>query len=86
MAREKKIFNEINITPLTDIFLVLLIIMMVLAPTFSSVDQNISVPEVNSGINVENKEVVVSVTRDGALFVNESPVTGEQLEEQLILK
>ncbi|MCR4880885.1 MAG: biopolymer transporter ExbD [bacterium] len=83
MAREKKIFNEINITPLTDIFLVLLIIMMVLAPTFSSVDQNISIPEVNSGINVENKEVVVSVTRDGALFVNESPVTGAQLEEQL---
>lgn len=83
MAREKKIFNEINITPLTDIFLVLLIIMMVLAPTFSSVDQNISIPEVNSGINVENKEVVVSVTKDGSLFVNESPVTGAQLEEQL---
>ena len=83
MAREKKIFNEINITPLTDIFLVLLIIMMVLAPTFSSVDQNIVIPEVNSGINVENKEVVVSVTRDGALFVNESPVTGTELETHL---
>ena len=79
----KKIFNEINITPLTDIFLVLLIIMMVLAPTFSSVDQNISVPEVNSGINVENKQVVVSVTRDGMLFVNETQVTGDKLEEQL---
>ena len=83
MAREKKIFNEINITPLTDIFLVLLIIMMVLAPTFSSIDQNISVPEVNSGINVENKEVVVSVTKDGTLFVNESPTTGEELETHL---
>ena len=80
---EKKIFNEINITPLTDIFLVLLIIMMVLAPTFSSVDQNIAVPEVNSGVNVEHKEVVVSVTKDGMLFVNETQVTGAQLEEQL---
>ncbi len=80
---DKKIFNEINITPLTDIFLVLLIIMMVLAPTFSSVDNNITVPEVNSGVNVEHKEVVVSVTKDGMLFVNETQVTGAQLEEQL---
>jgi len=80
---KKKIFNEINITPLTDIFLVLLIIMMMLAPTFSSVDNNISIPEVNSGINVENKQVVVSVTKDGLLFVNETQVSGSQLEEQL---
>ena len=78
-----KIFNEINITPLTDIFLVLLIIMMVLAPTFSSVDNNITIPEVNSGMNVENKQVVVSVTKDGKLFVNETQVAATQLEEQL---
>ena len=78
-----KIFNEINITPLTDIFLVLLIIMMVLAPTFSSVEQNISVPEINSGINVENKQVVISVTEEGALFVNETLVTGPELEKEL---
>ncbi len=78
-----KIFNEINITPLTDIFLVLLIIMMVLAPTFSSVEQNITVPEVNSGVNVENKQVVVSVTKDGKLFVNETQVDGAGLETQL---
>ena len=78
-----KIFNEINITPLTNIFLVLLIIMMVLAPTFSSVDQNISVPEINSGMNVENKQVIISVTKEGALFVNETLVEGSQLEEKL---
>ena len=78
-----KIFNEINITPLTDIFLLLLIIMMLLAPTFSSVDQNISVPEINSGINVENKQVIISVTKDGSLFVNETLVTGPELEEKL---
>ena len=43
---KKALFTEINITPLTDIFLVLLIIMMVVAPTFQSVDNSISVPEV----------------------------------------
>jgi len=80
---DKKLFNEINITPLTDIFLVLLIIMMVLAPTFSTQNQEISVPEVNSGVNVENKQVVVSVTKEGVLFVNETQVTGANLEKQL---
>ena len=42
MAGQRKTFNEINITPLTDIFLVLLIIMMVIAPSFQSVDQDIN--------------------------------------------
>ena len=44
-------FNEINITPLTDIFLVLLIIMMVIAPTFQSNDSSIKMPEINSGLS-----------------------------------
>jgi uncharacterized paraquat-inducible protein A len=47
-GKERKTFNDINITPLTDIFLVLLIIMMVIAPSFQSVDNNISMPNINS--------------------------------------
>ena len=42
---KKALFTEINITPLTDIFLVLLIIMMVVAPTFQTVDNTITIPE-----------------------------------------
>ncbi len=52
---KRSTFNEINITPLTDIFLVLLIIMMVIAPSFQSMDNNIKMPEVNSGVAVEEK-------------------------------
>ena len=37
--KKQKLFTEINITPLTDIFLVLLIIMMVVAPSFQSMEQ-----------------------------------------------
>ena len=48
--KKSKLFTEINITPLTDIFLVLLIIMMVIAPTFQSMDNSISIPEINSGV------------------------------------
>ena len=83
MSSNKQIFSEINITPLTDIFLVLLIIMMVLAPTFQSVDKNISVPEINSGVNVEHKEVIVSVTKDNQIFVNETQVAPDNLAVEL---
>ena len=43
MPSERKTFNEINITPLTDIFLVLLI-MMVIAPLLDQQGLNLAVP------------------------------------------
>ena len=67
---KKALFTEINITPLTDIFLVLLIIMMVVAPTFQSVDNSITIPEVNSGVAIEQGKVIVSVTKDGTIYVD----------------
>lgn len=67
---KKALFTEINITPLTDIFLVLLIIMMVVAPTFQSVDNTITIPEVNSGNAIEQGKVVISVTKDGTIYVD----------------
>ena len=80
---KKKIFNEINITPLTDIFLVLLIIMMVIAPSFNSVDSNIQMPEINSGLSIEEDTVTVSITKDGHFFVNERNVQEFDLENSL---
>ena len=80
---KEALFTEINITPLTDIFLVLLIIMMVIAPTFQSVDNNIKVPEINSGLSVEQKSATVSVTSDGLLFVNGKRVSDDQLLAEL---
>ena len=67
---KKALFTEINITPLTDIFLVLLIIMMVVAPTFQTVDNTITIPEVNSGTSIEQGKVTVSVTKDGTIYVD----------------
>ncbi len=80
---KQSLFTEINITPLTDIFLVLLIIMMVIAPTFQSVDNNIKVPEINSGLSVEQKNAVVSVTKDSQFFVNGEKVDPDDLTAKL---
>ena len=82
--KKDKIFSEINITPLTDIFLVLLIIMMVVAPTFNSMDNAVDVPEVNNGINIEETKVTVSITKDGSIYVNGESVSATQLTNKLI--
>ena len=71
---KEALFTEINITPLTDIFLVLLIIMMVVAPTFQSNDSSINVPEINSGVS----------TKDGNMFLNGTPVTEQSLTNELV--
>ena len=76
-------FTEINITPLTDIFLVLLIIMMVVAPTFQSVDNSINIPEINSGISIEQKNATVSVTKEGRFYLNGNVIKDTDLFAEL---
>lgn len=80
---KQALFTEINITPLTDIFLVLLIIMMVIAPSFQSVDNTITVPEINSGISIEQKNATVSVTKDGTMYLNGEKITENTLVAKL---
>jgi len=81
--KDKKLFNEINITPLTDIFLVLLIIMMVIAPSFQSVDKDINIPEINSGVSIEQKNAEVSVTKQAEYFINGKPISKDNLISEL---
>ncbi len=79
------LFTEINITPLTDIFLVLLIIMMVVAPTFQSNDKAIAIPEINSGVAVEQRNATVSVTKEGIMFINGKQITPDKLTDELLV-
>lgn len=78
------LFTEINITPLTDIFLVLLIIMMVVAPTFQSNDNSITVPEINSGVSIEQQKATVSVTKEGLMYLNGKEIKPEALTDELL--
>lgn len=82
-SKKGKMFTEINITPLTDIFLVLLIIMMVVAPSFQSMDNAITVPEINSGTAIEEKNATVSITREGLMYINGKEIEPETLSDEL---
>ncbi len=83
MARDS--FNEINITPLTDIFLVLLIIMMVIAPLLDQQGLNLAVPnnvEVQD-VKQDNKLISVIVSDDDRYFIDENEVAASQLENTI---
>ena len=76
-------FNEINITPLTDIFLVLLIIMMVIAPMLDQQGLNLAVPEVVNAEQVkkEAKILNVYVTSDNQILWESQPLDANNLED-----
>lgn len=76
-------FNEINITPLTDIFLVLLIIMMVIAPLLDQQGLNLAVPEVvnEEQIIKDSKIMNVSVTADNKFIWDGQEIEAANLEQ-----
>lgn len=76
-------FNEINITPLTDIFLVLLIIMMVIAPMLDQQGLNLAVPEIvnQEQIVKDSKIMNFTVTNDNKYFFDGQEVTADNLEK-----
>src|SRR5690242_11497822 len=81
--RSGQIFSEINITPLTDIFLVLLIIMMVVAPMMVQNRQDIHPPSVSNGSPVPRGKLTVEVTANGQYYLEGQAVPEDQLPAEL---
>jgi biopolymer transport protein ExbD len=73
------IMSEINITPLTDIFLVLLIIFMVSSAAMVESGAKISLPEVDSTAS-QPREITVTVTSADEIYVNNNPTSMDQVE------
>ena len=76
-------FNEINITPLTDIFLVLLIIMMVIAPMLDQQGLNLAVPEIVNQENIikDSKIMNFTVTGDNKYLFDNEEVAETDIEK-----
>ena len=65
---------EINVTPLVDVMLVLLIIFMVTAPLMTS-GVSVDLPKTSAQpLNTDSEPLTVSINADGAIFLQNEPV------------
>jgi len=75
--------SQINITPLVDVMLVLLIIFMVTAPILQQ-GVHVDLPEVTAApLAGSEEQLVVVVTRDGKLQLNDAPLKVDELNRKL---
>ncbi len=85
----KKVNSNINVTPMVDVMLVLLIIFMVITPMLNNKVQ-LTLPVATAAVIMENanKEdaITVAVTRDGKTFLGADPVTPDQLGPKISAK
>ena len=71
--------SDINVTPMVDVMLVLLIVFMVAAPLLT-VGVPIDLPQTKAKeLNTESKPITVSVTPAGEIYLGDKPTTIETL-------
>ena len=78
-----EIFAEINITPLTDVFLVLLIIFMVTSSVIANTGKNVKLPEAQQTSTTPPKAVNVTIAKDGTIQVDGAAVRRDALRAAL---
>jgi biopolymer transport protein TolR len=75
--------SQINVTPLVDVMLVLLVIFMVTAPMIQQ-GVEVSVPKVRaSALPGKEQQFVVSITKSQEIYLNDSRMSLDQLTEKL---
>lgn len=70
----------INVTPLVDIILVLLIIFMLTANLIATPSIAVDLPEASTGEASEPTTLAITIRQDGAIFLNGAPTTEEHLK------
>jgi biopolymer transport protein TolR len=77
--RSKAVMSEINITPMVDVMLVLLIIFMVAAPMMTS-GVPVDLPQTAANeMPSQTRPITVAVSPEGSIFVDETAVTEDNL-------
>ena len=73
---------EINITPLVDVVLVLLVIFMITEPVLQS-GIEVSVPKTRTVQQITEQRMVVTIDRDQQIFLNDQPINIHDLPGRL---
>jgi biopolymer transport protein TolR len=81
--RDSTTISQINVTPLVDVMLVLLVIFMVTAPIIQQGVQ-VNLPQArSSGIPGTEEHLVVTVVKDGKLYLNDNAMSLAELSDKL---
>ncbi len=78
--------SDINVTPLVDVMLVLLVIFMVTAPLLETRNQavNVDLPQVRAAkANVAEDAVVITLDKKHDMYINDNPLVASELKEKL---
>jgi biopolymer transport protein ExbD len=80
---ENEVMSEINMTPLVDVMLVLLIIFILTVPVLTH-SVKVDLPRADNSLNeIKPDTINLAVTENGAIHWNEMTVTLEELEQRL---
>lgn len=82
--QDESVLADINVTPLVDVMLVLLIIFMITAPMLHQ-GIEVALPQADAEtMDLEfDDPIVLSINRDGIVYIQEEPVHPTQLVERL---
>nr|WP_321467168.1 protein TolR [uncultured Desulfobulbus sp.] len=79
----RRVMADINVTPLVDVMLVLLIIFMVTAPMMTQ-GLEVELPEATTkALEQQEEPLVVTITKEGEVFLKKEKMTPELLQERL---
>ncbi len=82
-SNQDRLMSEINVTPLVDVMLVLLIIFMVTAPMMTQ-GVDVALPETTSGpLTSEKEHFVITIDAGQQIFINEFQVSLDQFPGKL---
>jgi biopolymer transport protein ExbD/biopolymer transport protein TolR len=81
-GRTQTSLAEINITPLVDVVLVLLVIFMITAPVLQS-GIEVAIPKTRTVKEITEQRLVVTIDRDQQVFLGDSPVNVHDLGQKL---
>ena len=81
-VRKKEIMSEINITPFTDVVLVLLIIFMIATPFIYQASMDVAQPQATSS-QESTRDIIITINANGEVFFDNTQVDIALLKEKL---